>query len=85
MSDSASVTFLFTDIEGSTRLWEQHPEVMAVALNDHNQIVSEILGEYGGRIFKTVGDGFCCAFERPGCGNGRSRGGAGAACASVAA
>ena len=65
MSDSSSVTFLFTDIEGSTRLWEQHPEAMATAINDHNQLVSEILGKYGGRVFKTVGDGFCCAFEDP--------------------
>jgi predicted ATPase/class 3 adenylate cyclase len=65
MSEAASVTFLFTDIEGSTRLWEQHPEAMAAALGAHNKLLSGIVSKHGGRVFKTVGDSFCCVFEEP--------------------
>jgi predicted ATPase/class 3 adenylate cyclase len=65
MSNSASVTFLFTDIEGSTRMWELHPDAMAAALDEHNELLNGIFGVRGGRVFKTVGDSFCCAFTDP--------------------
>ena len=65
MSDSGSVTFLFTDIEGSTRMWELHPDAMAAALGEHNELLTAILETRGGRVFKTVGDSFCCAFAHP--------------------
>ena len=59
---SRAVTFLFTDIEGSTRLWELYPDAMSVALADHNRLLREVVGKHSGCVFKTVGDGFCCAF-----------------------
>ncbi|GIV98593.1 MAG: hypothetical protein KatS3mg057_3250 [Herpetosiphonaceae bacterium] len=57
------ITFLFTDIEGSTRLWEQHPQEMRVALARHDEIVRQALEAHGGIIFKTVGDAFHAAFS----------------------
>lgn len=60
---SGTVTFLFTDIEGSTRHWEQHPVAMKFALARHNAILREAIVENGGYVFTTVGDAFCAAFE----------------------
>ena len=59
------VTFLFTDIESSTRLWEQQPEAMATALSNHDRLLQELITEYGGQVFKTVGDAFFAAFAIP--------------------
>jgi predicted ATPase/class 3 adenylate cyclase len=59
---TGTVTFLFTDIEGSTRLWEQHPEAMHAALARHNQLLHQTIEAHGGHVFKTVGDQFCAAF-----------------------
>jgi class 3 adenylate cyclase len=55
-------TFLFTDIEGSTALWEQEPQAMRVALVRHNAILRQICEICNGHVFKTLGDGFCIAF-----------------------
>jgi len=63
---SGTVTFLFTDIEGSTQLWEQHPEAMDRALARHEAIVREAVGACKGHVFKALGDGFCCAFAEAG-------------------
>src|SRR5918911_2004611 len=60
---TGTVTFLFTDIEGSTRLWERSPEAMQRALARHDQILRDAVEERGGYVFKTVGDAFCCAFS----------------------
>ena len=60
---SGLVTLLFTDIEGSTRLWENHPAEMQVALARHDQLVREAIDNAGGYVIKTVGDAFCAAFE----------------------
>jgi predicted ATPase/class 3 adenylate cyclase len=60
------VTFLFTDIEGSTRLWDEHPAEMTVALSRHDQIMREVLEAHGGYVFATGGDGFAVAFGRAG-------------------
>ncbi|MDQ3910463.1 MAG: adenylate/guanylate cyclase domain-containing protein, partial [Actinomycetota bacterium] len=57
------VTFLFTDIEGSTKLWERHADAMQEALARHDAILRGVTGERDGYIFKTVGDAFCCAFS----------------------
>src|SRR6187402_2645710 len=57
-----SVTFLFTDIQGSTQLWEQHPEAMKLALARHDAIVRQAIESHGGHVFKTVGDAFYAAF-----------------------
>jgi class 3 adenylate cyclase len=57
---------LFTDLEGSTRLWQEHPEVMQDALARHDEIVREAIGGHGGHVVKTTGDGFHAAFSRSG-------------------
>lgn len=60
---AAPFTFLFSDIEGSTRLWEQLPEVMPRLLEAHNRIIEQAVTAHNGRVFKTVGDGFCIVFD----------------------
>ncbi len=60
---SGTVTFLFTDIEGSTRLWEAHPDAMRHALARHDAMVREAIEAHGGYVVKTTGDGFHAAFE----------------------
>lgn len=57
-----TVTFVFTDIVGSTRLWEKHPAAMGDAVRRHDDILRGIFTSAGGHIFKTVGDAFCVAF-----------------------
>ena len=63
---SGTVTFLFTDTEGSTGQWEQHPDQMAEALRRHDDVLRMVIESAGGYVFKTVGDAFCAAFERAG-------------------
>ncbi len=58
------VTFLFTDIEGSTRLWERATEAMRRALARHDELLHEVVERHKGIVFKTVGDSFCCVFEQ---------------------
>ncbi|MBS1719441.1 MAG: tetratricopeptide repeat protein [Armatimonadetes bacterium] len=55
--------FLFSDIEGSTRLWELFPEAMQRALARHDELMREVLAAHGGDIFKTIGDAFCVRFQ----------------------
>jgi DNA-binding SARP family transcriptional activator len=62
---SGTVTFLFTDIEESTRLWEEQPEAMRAALAEHDALLTDLIRAAGGRVFKTVGDQFCAAFATP--------------------
>ena len=57
-----TVTFLFTDVEGSTRLWEEHPDAMHDVLARHDAIVREAIEGHGGHVVKTTGDGFHAAF-----------------------
>ena len=57
------MTLLFTDIQGSTRLWEAEPELMTAALRRHDQILRAAIEDVGGYVFKTVGDAFCAAFS----------------------
>src|SRR5437764_9131423 len=59
---SGTVTFLFTDIEGSTRLWEEDPEGMRLALARHDALLRAAIEANGGHVFKTIGDAFCAAF-----------------------
>jgi predicted ATPase/class 3 adenylate cyclase len=58
------VTFLFTDIEGSTKLWEGAPDAMRAALDRHDEMVQSAIGAHGGYVFSTGGDGFAAAFGR---------------------
>jgi predicted ATPase/class 3 adenylate cyclase len=60
---SGTVILLFTDIQGSTKLWETEPTTMAVALRQHDDIIRTATTD--GYVFKTVGDQFCVAFETP--------------------
>lgn len=55
--------FLFTDIEGSTQLWEVHGRAMGDALSRHDEIMARCVGKHGGRIVKHTGDGVFAAFE----------------------
>src|SRR5262245_28560088 len=59
---TGTVTFLFTDIEGSSRLWEDHPHVMHEVLARHDEIVRSAIESHGGYVVKTTGDGFHAAF-----------------------
>src|SRR5829696_2162893 len=60
---TGTVTFLFTDVEGSTKLWERSPETMQRTLVRHDEILRRATEEHDGYVFKTVGDAFCCAFS----------------------
>lgn len=60
-----TAAFLMTDIAGSTRLWEEQPEAMAVALAAHDAILREAVERAGGEMITTTGDGMLAAFDRP--------------------
>ena len=57
-----TVTFLFTDLVGSSRLWEEHPEAMKGALARHDVILRDAVEGQGGQVVKTTGDGLHAAF-----------------------
>ena len=63
---SGTVTFLFTDIEGSSRLWRDHPGEMARALERHDEILRSEIASHAGYVFATAGDSFAAAFGRVG-------------------
>src|SRR6185436_8208097 len=58
-----TVTFLFTDIEDSTRRWDEDPSDMADALRVHDAIVRGAIERHDGYVFATGGDGFGVAFS----------------------
>lgn len=58
-----TVTFLFTDIEGSAKLWEQYPEAMSRALAEHNALLRRVIEAHRGYIFKLWGDAVYAAFD----------------------
>ena len=59
------VTFLFTDVEGSTRRWETDAEGMRAALAAHDEVLRKAIEAHGGFLFKHTGDGVCAAFASP--------------------
>jgi predicted ATPase/class 3 adenylate cyclase len=61
---TGTVTFLFSDLEGSTRLWEEHPEAMKGALARHDQILRDAVEGHGGQVVKSTGDGLHAVFGR---------------------
>ncbi|MEO8357454.1 MAG: adenylate/guanylate cyclase domain-containing protein [Chloroflexota bacterium] len=61
---AGTVTFLFTDIEGSTQLWEKHPQEMRSALAQHDSILQNAITSHKGYVIKTTGDGAHAVFER---------------------
>ncbi len=61
---TGAVTFLFTDVEGSTRLWMADESAMAASLALHDRIVRTAIESAGGYVFSTAGDAFSAAFDR---------------------
>ncbi|MDX1469410.1 MAG: adenylate/guanylate cyclase domain-containing protein [Acidimicrobiia bacterium] len=62
---TGTVTFLFTDVEGSTRLWENNHEEMKTALAAHDKVMRAAIEDNGGHVFSTAGDAYSAAFARP--------------------
>ena len=62
---TGTVTFLFTDIEGSTSLWESQPKLMRAALELHTATVRAAVAAHGGQVFQIIGDALHVAFSRP--------------------
>ena len=63
---SGTVTFLFTDVEGSTRMWEEYQDDMSASLALHDEVVRSAVNGSGGVVFGTRGDGFAAVFARAG-------------------
>ncbi len=63
---SGTVTFLFTDIEDSTRLWQLDETAMRAAVARHDEIVQSVIGEFSGTVFSTMGDGVAAVFASAG-------------------
>src|ERR1700750_2315527 len=59
------MTFLFTDVEGSTRRWEADAEGMRVALAAHDEVLRAAIEEHGGGLSRHTGEGVCAAFASP--------------------
>jgi len=59
---AASYAFLFTDFEGSTLRWARFPAAMGAALAEHDVLMRDVVGQAGGAVFKTTGDGAHAAF-----------------------
>jgi predicted ATPase/class 3 adenylate cyclase len=62
---SGTVTFVFTDIEGSTIRWDRDRAAMERAVRLHDAIMRDTIAAHDGWVFKTIGDAFCAAFHRP--------------------
>jgi predicted ATPase/class 3 adenylate cyclase len=62
---SGTVTFAFTDIEGSTQRWERNRAAMQDAVRRHDRLMRDAIAHHGGHVFKTIGDAFCVTFSRP--------------------
>jgi predicted ATPase/class 3 adenylate cyclase len=63
---SGTVTFLLTDLEGSTRLWEQDPEAMKAAMVCHDELLEKTIAAHEGFVFARMGDGMAAAFAMAG-------------------
>jgi predicted ATPase/class 3 adenylate cyclase/Flp pilus assembly protein TadD len=62
MTSDLNRAFLFTDIEGSTQLWENYPVAMRTALARHDALLHQVAKQENGHVFKTIGDAFCIVF-----------------------
>ena len=59
---TGTVTFLYTDIQESTKRWEQFPQPMKAAVERHDAILRQVIQDNGGSVFRTMGDAFCASF-----------------------
>jgi class 3 adenylate cyclase len=66
LTPSGTVTFLFTDIEGSTPLWDSFADAMGAALARHDEILRSAIDANDGHVFSTAGDGVGAVFGRAG-------------------
>ena len=64
LAPTGTVTFLFSDVVGSTRLWAKDPEAMSASLRIHDQTFTETIAKFGGYVFSNAGDSFSAAFDR---------------------
>ena len=64
-SGAGIVTFLLSDIEGSSLRWLRHRAAMQEALREHDRLLNDAVTVHGGRVFKTTGDGLYAAFDLP--------------------
>lgn len=64
MPPSGTVTFLFTDVEGSTQRWEKYPAAMQLAFSRQEQIIREATARHNGYAYKMIGDAFQIAFAK---------------------
>ncbi|MEX0665416.1 MAG: adenylate/guanylate cyclase domain-containing protein [Acidimicrobiia bacterium] len=78
-----TLTFLFTDLEGSTRLWEEHPDAMRVALAHHDDLLRAAVEGNGGQVVKSTGDGTMATFRSAGEAIGAAVAGQEALCAAT--
>jgi class 3 adenylate cyclase len=60
---SGTVTFLFTDVEGSTALWQADEAAMRAAVARHDQLLNTAMEAHDGKVFSSSGDGFATAFQ----------------------
>src|SRR5690242_4945034 len=60
---TGTVTFLFTDIEGSTKLAQQYPNDMPALLARHDELLNRAIAAQNGYVFQIIGDAFCAAFH----------------------
>ncbi len=63
---SGTVTFLLTDLEGSTRMWEQDPDAMKAAMVRHDELLEKAIAAHHGYVFARMGDGMAAAFATAG-------------------
>ena len=65
MSDPSpeTLTFVFTDLESSTRLWERFPDAMKAAVERHDAILSDAIESSAGQVVKVMGDGLMAVFS----------------------
>ena len=59
---TGTITFLFTDLATSTRLWEEHPQAMETALARHDELLGSAVRAHGGHVIKHTGDGLLAVF-----------------------
>ena len=62
---AGTVTLLLADVQGSTRLWQDHPDAMKDALARHDEILRDAINAHDGHVVKTTGDGVHAAFTDP--------------------